>query len=318
MELYQRWSYYQRELYQRWSVDRLRGGDSCRNYVRLEMPVLSVMPWCRCCSKMCLHALEKALIWSVATYQELWPISVEWYMLVSWYMLLVSWIYSNNLLWYNRDIIYILQRIGNKTCKQRKDGIHVSGCVETLEVWPAWSYDVWIYIGAENMLNTSVELIHWDCNIAWYIALNTSDIDWYIALNTSVELIHWDCNTAWYIALNTITSVRNAAWRGDDVFLDCTNPRLSLCGDIAACAWRLCCVKQAAICLEIYAGDCVCILCWWSCKDYIGDHSGWLSSWRPSKDCMLENCMLPVTALMIMKSCLISSLVKVKTGAHSS
>ena len=65
-----------------------------------------------------------------------------------------------------------------------------------------------------------------------------------------------------------------AAWRGDDVFLDCTNPRLSLRGDIAACAWRLCCVKRAAICLEIYAGDCVCILCWWSCKDYIGDHSG--------------------------------------------
>ena len=46
-------------------------------------------------------------------------------------------------------------------------------------------------------------------------------------------------------------------WRGDDVFLDCTNPRLSLRGDIAACAWRLCCVKRAAICLEIYAGDCV-------------------------------------------------------------
>ena len=93
-----------------------------------------------------------------------------------------------------------------------------------------------------------------------------------------VDILHWDCNTAWYIALNTsievITSVRNAAWRGDDVFLDCTNPRLSLRGDIAACAWRLCCVKQAAICLEIYAGDCVCILCWWSCKDYIGAHRG--------------------------------------------
>ena len=67
---------------------------------------------------------------------------------------------------------------------------------------------------------------------------------------------------------------QHAAWRGDDVFLDCTNPRLSLCGDIVACAWRLCCVKQAAICLEIYAGDCVCILCWWSCKDYIGAHRG--------------------------------------------
>ena len=51
--------------------------------------------------------------------------------------------------------------------------------------------------------------------------------------------------------------MRNAAWRGDDVFLDCTNPRLSLRGDIAACAWRLCSVKRAAICLEIYAGDCV-------------------------------------------------------------
>ena len=209
---------------------------------------------------------------------------------VYWYMNIFQINFCNEF-----DIIYILQRIW-------KDGIHVSGCVETLEVWPAWSYDVWIYIGAENMLNTSVELIHWDCNIAWYIALNTSDIAWYIALNTSVELIHWDCNTAWYIALNTsievITSVRNASWRGDDVFLDCTNPRLSLRGDIAACAWRLCCVKQAAICLEIYAGDCVCILCWWSCKDYIGDHSGRLSSWRPSEDCMLENCMLPVTALI--------------------
>ena len=53
---------------------------------------------------------------------------------------------------------------------------------------------------------------------------------------------------------------QHAAWRGDDVFLDCTNPRLSLCGDIAACAWRLCCVKQDAICLEIYAGDCVDII----------------------------------------------------------
>ena len=97
-----------------WRLSALRlsgGGDSCVVLrVRLEIPVLSVMPWCRCCSKMCLHALENALIWSVATYQELWPISVEWYMLVSWYMLLVSWIYSNNLLWYNvcwyRDIIY--------------------------------------------------------------------------------------------------------------------------------------------------------------------------------------------------------------------
>ena len=164
--------------------------------------------------------------------------------------------------------------------------------LEELLLMPAWSY-IWTNVGGVVVAawSTSVELIHWDCNIAWYIALNTS-----------VELIHWDCNTAWYIALNTsvevITSVRNAAWRGDDVFLDCTNPRLSLRGDIAACAWRLCSVKRAAICLEIYAGDCVCILCWWSCKDYIGDHSGRLSSWRPSEDCMLENCMLPVTALI--------------------
>ena len=50
-----------------WRLSALRlsgGGDSCVVLrVRLEMPVLSVMPWCRCCSKMCLHALENALIW---------------------------------------------------------------------------------------------------------------------------------------------------------------------------------------------------------------------------------------------------------------
>ena len=161
---------------------------------------------------------EKRLRWSLHKWRE--PTCIREPAIL---MLLGSWIYSNNLLWYNVcwynvcwyrpilliislfcelrwksilwtaleinfvkllyvvywymnifqinfcnefDIIYILQRIW-------KDGIHVSGCVETLEVWPAWSYDVWIYIGAENMLNTSVELIHWDCNTAWYIALNT-------------------------------------------------------------------------------------------------------------------------------------------------
>ena len=84
------------------------------------------------------------------------------------------------------------------------------------------------------------------------------------------QKICWIPALSWYIE----TAILLDILRWIPAFLDCTNPRLSLRGDIAACAWRLCCVKQAAICLEIYAGDCVCILCWWSCKDYIGDHTG--------------------------------------------
>ena len=106
-----------------------------------------------------------------------------------------------------------------------KDGIHVSGCVGGV---------------------TSVEL--WRLNLYWsrkYVEYQR----WVDTLRLQYCLIY--CVEYHY---------QHAAWRGDDVFLDCTNPRLSLCGDIAACAWRLCCVKQAAICLEIYAGDCVDII----------------------------------------------------------
>ena len=66
---------------------KLRGVESkAGKCVDLEMPVLPVMPWCRCCSKMCLHALENALIWRCpsVTYRLCCDISIPRFFFKDW------------------------------------------------------------------------------------------------------------------------------------------------------------------------------------------------------------------------------------------